>query len=323
MRFFKGIKDNYKKSEAAVIAQNLLTIFVRNHMFDGDPAAIANNLVSNIWDEIPQLLDGQSGSRPHKFTVAATAFAHAIRMNDAALPTSASHIYALCIGKILSELEERRENYPLSGLDHTLLERSSEIFVKFSEAQSSTPLAQEMSALIDGGRGRQTHENTRNPSDGLKFFQSIHRIDDAYLSDILGQETPKGEIHAEIQKMCNIVEAAISPLQVMALLSGGTGDPKNEETIGYLFGWLDVFKTNIWRVSDFNRSFFHYGFMLWFGGNNVNQSSRMQSAIDAMTCLGLNTQNPHSIWLSSAQRGTNEARAFLRDSTPPRGPHGG
>ena len=52
MRLFKGIKDTYKKSEAAVIAQNLLTIFSKNHMFSGDPAQVANKIIGEIWEEI-------------------------------------------------------------------------------------------------------------------------------------------------------------------------------------------------------------------------------------------------------------------------------
>lgn len=323
MRLFKGIKDNYKKSEAAVIAQNLLTIFHKNHMFSGDPAQVANKLVGNIWDEIPHILNGESGARPHKFTVAALAFANSIKMDDARLPTSDSHIYALCIGKIISEIAENGQKYPLSMLDHNLLEKSTEAYIEFTETHSSTPLAKEVSKLLEGSERGTAGSRKSHPAEGLRFFKSMHRVDDAYLDDILGIANPKGDIADDMHRMCDIVGAAVSPLQMMAMLAGGSGSPHQADTVGYLFGWLDVFKTHVWHVSDFNRSFFHYGFWLWFGGpNGGSQEKQMQSAMSAMTCLGTNITNPQKSWMSSAQRGADEARAFLRNSTPPRGPHG-
>jgi hypothetical protein len=105
-----------------------------------------------------------------------------------------------------------------------------------------------------------------NASSGLRYFQSRHRIDDMYLADLLREANPSGVIKNEIEKMCIIVESAMMPLQLTSQWSGGQGDPHNEELIGYLFGWLDVFKTQVWQVRDFNRSFFHFGFLLWFGG---------------------------------------------------------
>lgn len=323
MRLFKVIKDTYKKSEAAVIAQNLLTIFSKNHMFSGDPAQVANRIIGEVWGEIPNILNGESGARPHKFTVAALAFANAIKMSDARFPSSDSHIYALCIGKIMMEIEENGHKYPLSMLDHNLLARSTEAYIEFTESSSSTPLARDVSKILEKSEPDAGTQRRRNPSEGLRFFNSMHRVDDAYLNDILGIATPTGEAADDMHRMCEIVESAVAPLQMMAMLSGGSGSPRNEETVGYLFGWFDVFKTHIWRVSDFNRSFFHYGFCLWFNDQNgANSEARMKAAMDAMTCLGTNTTSPQKNWISSAQRGADEARAFLRNNAPPRGPHG-
>lgn len=319
MRFFKGVKDTYKKSEAAALAQNLLSIFVQNQTFRRDAATVANQLVGSIWDEIPQLLNGEQGNRPHKFTVAASAFAHAIRIEDAELPTSDSHIYLLCIGKILIELEQRSEKYPLTGLDHLLLGQVNEVFMTFSDAHSATPLAKEIATFSDeAGFSQNKPRVPPNPAEGLRFFQSRHRIDDAYLADILGESTPSGEVASDIAEMCLIVEAAIGPLQI---LLGGRGEPHDETTIGYLFGWLDVFKSHVWHVSDFNRSFFHYGFLLWFGGTGGGETDRFQSAMTAMTRLMIRIGNTTPQWKIAAKRGTDEAYAFLQEQKLPKGPH--
>lgn len=161
---------------------------------------------------------------------------------------------------------------------------------------------------------------SNNPSSGLSFFQSRHRIDDAYLADLMREKTPTGEVATEIYKMCDIVGAAIEPIYLSAILLGDRGSPSDEGTVGYLFGWLDVFKTNVWHVSDFNRSFFHNGFLAWFSRSERESRQNLQNAMDAMTCLGIGIMNSSPGFTSAAQRGSDEARAFLTEGKPPKGP---
>lgn len=136
-----------------------------------------------------------------------------------------------------------------------------------------------------------------------------------YLADLLREANPSGVIKNEIEKMCIIVESAMMPLQLTSQWSGGQGDPHNEELIGYLFGWLDVFKTQVWQVRDFNRSFFHFGFLLWFGGPLATKEGidRHRNAMTAMLSLGLGIQTHNPQWTSAARKGREEALDFLAE----------
>lgn len=162
-----------------------------------------------------------------------------------------------------------------------------------------------------------------NPSEKLRFYQSRHRIDDAYLADLLGQQSSDREVSAEIAKMCQIVEAAIAPLEMRAMMAfdGARGSPHDKALIGYLVGWLNVFKVHIWGVMDFNRSFFHYGFLLWFIKPGGSDFARFSAAMDAMTCMGFEMSSRSDVFLSAWQRGAQDATDFLRDQKPPQGPH--
>lgn len=146
MGLFKGIKNNYKKSEAAVVVQNLLEIQSKNGMFDLDPAATATRLVELVWTSSPHLFDGRFGQRPHKLSVAAAAFANGIDVLDA--NSLNRHIFALCLGTILNELEVNGKLYPFSSLDRELLGAASQILVEFSDVIARSPLGQEVSELI-------------------------------------------------------------------------------------------------------------------------------------------------------------------------------
>ena len=76
MALFRGIKSTYKKSEAAVVVQNLLEHQAKAGLFNLDPASIATKLVAAAWKQKPDVFDGLFGQRPHKITVAAFAFAN-------------------------------------------------------------------------------------------------------------------------------------------------------------------------------------------------------------------------------------------------------
>lgn len=58
MRLFGGVKDTYRKSEAAVVVQNLLETQQKGGLFDSDPASSATTLVDAVWTKTPHLFDG-------------------------------------------------------------------------------------------------------------------------------------------------------------------------------------------------------------------------------------------------------------------------
>lgn len=128
MGLFSALKTRYKMSEAAVVVQNLLEIQVKEGNFDHDPASFANKLVSEIWDQKPDVFNGKFGQRPHKIIVAAIALANGIdqfQENDYnRLPMVVS------LGKILSAIELNGRLFPLNSLDHQLLETVVSSFEK-------------------------------------------------------------------------------------------------------------------------------------------------------------------------------------------------
>jgi len=161
-----------------------------------------------------------------------------------------------------------------------------------------------------------------NPSAKLTLFQSLHRIDDIYLADILGDKVASGDTKKELDLMCKIVESALPPLRVSAFRSSGAGNPHDEVLVAYLFGWLEIFKSQVWHVEDFNRSFLHYGFLLWFNKDEAEQSAgdRYERAIAAMLTFGAGIQAMTPSWKNAAQKGANDATAFLNGIKLPTGP---
>jgi len=146
MGLFSGIKSIYKKSEAAVVVQNLLQHQANVGLLDLDPATLANKLVENVWDSKPDVFDGEFGQRPHKLTVAASALANGIELfDDGDLNRNA---IVLSLGNILSELETNGRLYPLNSLDHQLLEVSTSIFVDIAQKFSESPLAGEIDEIM-------------------------------------------------------------------------------------------------------------------------------------------------------------------------------
>lgn len=146
MGLFRGIKNTFKKSEAAVVVQNLLEMQAKTGVFELDPASTATKLVDAVWTESPQIFDGRFGQRPHKLTVAAAAFAHAIdQMHESNLLANS---FVLALGNILNELSVNGRLYPLNSIDEQLLEAASGVFISTSERLNASPLGQEVADLI-------------------------------------------------------------------------------------------------------------------------------------------------------------------------------
>lgn len=128
MGLFNAIKNTYRKSEAAVVVQNLLEHQAKAENFDLDPASYANRLITAIWDQKPDIFDGKFGQQPHKLTVAAVALANGVSQLEESDPNW--HALVFSLGNILSELEVNGRLYPLNSLDHQLLETAIAVFAK-------------------------------------------------------------------------------------------------------------------------------------------------------------------------------------------------
>ena len=146
MGLFSGVINTYKKSEAAVIVQNLLQIQADAGMLNLDPASFATTLVDEVWTEKPAIFRGKFGQRPFKISVAAAAFANGVSKyeNDPLIRNS----LIISLGKILSEIEVNGRLYPLNGLDEQLLETAMAIYIEKSEELANSPLGKEIDDLL-------------------------------------------------------------------------------------------------------------------------------------------------------------------------------
>lgn len=133
MGFFSGIKSTFKKSEAAVVVQNLFEIQAKAGIFQHDPAKIATHLVASVWDQKPDIFDGKFGVRPHKLAVAAVALGNGFYVFESERPLRASCLIAL--GEILKTIGVNGSLFQFSNVDHTLFDSAMQMFTE--EAESS------------------------------------------------------------------------------------------------------------------------------------------------------------------------------------------
>lgn len=128
MGLFSGIKDNIKKSEAAVCVQNLLEQQQKIDYFTGNPANYASSIVQAAWDERPHVFNGKFGQRPHKISVAAIVLSRALSLSSEGDPNR----FALlaCLGTAVAEAHTNAGFYPFNNLDMTLIEAAGEVFIE-------------------------------------------------------------------------------------------------------------------------------------------------------------------------------------------------
>lgn len=142
MGLFSGIKNTYKKSEAAVIVQNLLEELKQNGLFDSDPAIVANKLVEAAWETRPDVFSGKYGERPHKLSLAAYSLANAIDKLDRDSRTRAT--LQIPFGQLMREIVRNAKSYPFNEVDHILLSGAAQLFDQLTAEMHEDPLSKEM-----------------------------------------------------------------------------------------------------------------------------------------------------------------------------------
>jgi hypothetical protein len=147
MKLFQNVTSFYKKTNATIVVQNLLTIQVENGQFDADPALSARILVDQVWNKSPHLFDGRFGQRPHKISIAAAAFSNAIQ--DQEVGKLDRNSFAICLGKVLDNVAANGKLYPLNNLDMEHLDSASRVYATVTEEILASPLAQEIDSLIE------------------------------------------------------------------------------------------------------------------------------------------------------------------------------
>ncbi|WP_417698259.1 hypothetical protein [Psychromonas sp.] len=146
MGLFSGIKSTFKKSEAAVVVQNLLEHQLNSGLSNLDPPKTANKFVELIWDIKPDLFNGKFGQRPHKISVAAAALAHATQLFDR--NDSNCNAVVISLGNVLSEIEVNGRLYPLNSLDELLIEEAMLVFAKIAQEFENSPLSKEVDEIM-------------------------------------------------------------------------------------------------------------------------------------------------------------------------------
>lgn len=131
MGLFKGAKNTYKKSEAAVIVQNLLSEDPALSDLQGQsrPKELATTLVEGVWKQKSDIFEGQFGQRPHKLAVASIALANglgAASSENSSIDTVSRGAMAFALGRALLEVETNGQLYSLSSMDWELINKAIE-----------------------------------------------------------------------------------------------------------------------------------------------------------------------------------------------------
>lgn len=124
MRFVEGIKDNYRKSEAAVYIQNIFEHQKRNGVLIADPKMAANRIVERGWEEITRL--NHTKMKPHKLTLAA--FSVALSIKDVPITSGSFAPLLICLDFLLESIETNIDIEPFDLIDWTFLKMSVYVY---------------------------------------------------------------------------------------------------------------------------------------------------------------------------------------------------
>ncbi|MDP9603352.1 UNVERIFIED_ORG: hypothetical protein J2W38_003141 [Variovorax paradoxus] len=133
MGLFSGVKVLVRKSEAAVIVQKLLERQVALGFLGADPApsVLANKLVEVLWDRNPKIFN--SGTLPHKLSVAAAALSSGVNAMARAGNREAMLAMLTSLGTVLMELIATGNRLSLHATDLYLIDQAEAVHRHFSE----------------------------------------------------------------------------------------------------------------------------------------------------------------------------------------------
>lgn len=144
---FKGIKDNWKKAEAAAVIEAALTDMRQAGTYDRDPAKGANAIVQKAWETQPEIFDGRSGVRPHKLTVAIVSMSMMVEnMNpesDYFTP------FMVSLGVMLQGAAANATQLGFTRTDEHLIEQVAGIYERLSAVHLSDELSAEIASMTN------------------------------------------------------------------------------------------------------------------------------------------------------------------------------
>lgn len=139
---FSALYSRLKKSQAAVVIENVLTDVVKIRLEQTTPAIMANYLIQRVWESKPDIFDGKFGKRPHKITVAACALASGLECFDSS--STNRNALTLALGVVMNELNVNGGLYEVSTVDKTLIDFAANIFIEETDRLADSPLAQSL-----------------------------------------------------------------------------------------------------------------------------------------------------------------------------------
>ena len=134
MGFFSGIKENFRKSEAAAIIQGLLEkqaglgFFPKN---DPTPAEMANKLIQVVWDNNPGIT--KSSILPHKISLASVGLSSGVIAMDKSGNRDILLALNFCLGQIILEINASGDRMKLNAIDLHLIDKAQGVYFHFSE----------------------------------------------------------------------------------------------------------------------------------------------------------------------------------------------
>lgn len=152
----------------------------------------------------------------------------------------------------------------------------------------------------------------------LDYFQVNHPVDLTYKDDINGVAIKDAKAQKELERLTDLAIAGTAPAELQAIMLPESKDPHNMVELGYVFGCLDIFKCNFWGVKDFNRSFFHYGFLIYFGSFEAKDAA-LAVADSALMAAGAAITDKNSEFFRAVEIGRDDAIHYAETRSPPSG----
>lgn len=136
--------SRFRKSQAAVVIENILSDVVEIPLEQITFSAMANNLIRRVWESNPDLFDGKLGQRPHKLTVAACAMASGLECFER--NSTNYRVLLLSLGVAINEIRANGQSYKFSPTDTVLLNFSYSIFDRETEKAAESPLGRSLAS---------------------------------------------------------------------------------------------------------------------------------------------------------------------------------
>lgn len=139
MNPFEATRNDTGKAQAAAVVSRLLTELANAGVLDGEPTALAHQMLARAWSWKGDLLEGATDAVPHEVAIAAIALALAVRHQARRQNETLQSVYFLALGMLLDEIARNASSYPFHARDLRLLDAAAATFSAPAEEIRSSP----------------------------------------------------------------------------------------------------------------------------------------------------------------------------------------